>query len=675
MIFPFYSLIDIVASLIFSFYYVHSKTLKTQKPHLDKIHKTVLLITIIFCCFDAIWGLFDCSVLVNKNMFKLITTITLLFVSIISFFWVIYAIAYLDKVIYRHFFFNITFFCSLLQVALLVTNIFKPVLFYISKDNAYYAGDYRSVFFLLQSIPHITIFFLCLYHIIKEVRTHLLRYLIVILFVLTPFFCGILQRLFPSAPFLTIGYLTALSVTHIFVISQKHDKLIKNQNCELQDVLASITSTFEVIATLNLDTGEESLIRTSGIMKRGAFINRKDIEYKNRIYAFLHDVVYKEDRETVFQEMQPETIWNEVKDGSPHRFKFRVVKDGLFYWFEIRITLLSTQKKSRAVAFIIRDTTTEVLKEQQFTRQLLESKQKMQEQLNILTSIADIYLTMHLIDLKTNVAHSYSSHLTHVEEYINAVKGAKNQMKNVMSNTVKDEYIQKVLEFTDIDTLAQRMNGKKVIYKDFVGKNVGWFRAQFIAIKYDQKGELEQVMFTTQIVDEEKRREENIILMSKTDELTQIANRRSYDEELQKLETCLPENLVVISADLNNLKYTNDTKGHTAGDELICGAATILSDSFKKYGNVFRTGGDEFVAFITTDDFEPLFKDFYDRMNRWHGKSVDSVKISMGYAAKKENPQMDIQQLCQLADSQMYKVKAEFYKKSGIERRRHRIQN
>ena len=42
----------------------------------------------------------------------------------------------------------------------------------------------------------------------------------------------------------------------------------------------------------------------------------------------------------------------------------------------------------------------------------------------------------------------------------------------------------------------------------------------------------------------------------------------------------------------------------------------------------------------------------------------------MGYATKKENPSMNIQQLCKLADSQMYKAKAEFYKNSGIERRR-----
>ena len=40
------------------------------------------------------------------------------------------------------------------------------------------------------------------------------------------------------------------------------------------------------------------------------------------------------------------------------------------------------------------------------------------------------------------------------------------------------------------------------------------------------------------------------------------------------------------------------------------------------------------------------------------------------YIYRKEAFNMDIKQLCKLADSQMYKEKAEFYKNSGIERRR-----
>ncbi len=67
--------------------------------------------------------------------------------------------------------------------------------------------------------------------------------------------------------------------------------------------MISITSTFEIIATLNLDTGEEKVIRSCGIMKRGSFSDRNSISYENRVFAFLHDIVYKEDRENVYNEL------------------------------------------------------------------------------------------------------------------------------------------------------------------------------------------------------------------------------------------------------------------------------------------------------------------------------------------------------------------------------------
>lgn len=669
MIFPFYSLIDIVSALLFAFYFVNSLNLTTQKPSLDKIHRFLLILTTLFFCVDAIWGFYDSGVFTNINGFFITTTVLLVIMSFITFSWILYAIVYLEKVKTKSLFINIGFFILLILLSFVVSNIFSKDLFYISKDCSYRTGKMRPVFYFFESIPFLLIFFLCLYYSFKEMHRHFWKYVIVLFFVLMPFFCGILQEIFPSAPFLSIGYLTALSVTHIFVIAQKHDKLIQNQNDELQNVMISITSTFEIIATLNLDTGEEKVIRSCGIMKRGSFSNRNSISYENRVFAFLHDVVYKEDREIVYNELKPDNIWEKVKYGIPHRIRFRVKENNNIYWYEIRITLLTTKKKSRSVAFIIRDITSDVVKEKEFTAELIDSKKKMQEQLNILTSLAGIYMTMHLIDLKENEIHCYSSQ-THIDKLINEVSGADKQMHHVMKNVITKQSLDEILEFTDLHTISSRMKNQKVISKEFVGKTFGWCKAQFIEISCDSDGNLTKVMFTTQVIDKEKRREENMILMTKTDELTKILNRRCYDEELEKLEIELPENLVVISADVNNLKHLNDTKGHAAGDELICAAATVLTETFKDYGNVFRTGGDEFVAFIKTDDIKSLEQQVTKRMQEWKGDAIDSIQISMGYATKKENPSMNIKQLCKLADSQMYKAKAEFYKNSGIERRR-----
>jgi diguanylate cyclase (GGDEF)-like protein len=58
------------------------------------------------------------------------------------------------------------------------------------------------------------------------------------------------------------------------------------------------------------------------------------------------------------------------------------------------------------------------------------------------------------------------------------------------------------------------------------------------------------------------------------------------------------EAVSVLLADLNNLKWTNDTIGHHAGDTALHLAMQVLAN----YGNVVRIGGDEFGLIIGADE-------------------------------------------------------------------------
>ena len=50
------------------------------------------------------------------------------------------------------------------------------------------------------------------------------------------------------------------------------------------------------------------------------------------------------------------------------------------------------------------------------------------------------------------------------------------------------------------------------------------------------------------------------------DGLTKLLNRRSYEEELEKLNRSIPENLICVSMDLTGLKRANDNYGEQRGD-------------------------------------------------------------------------------------------------------------
>jgi len=81
------------------------------------------------------------------------------------------------------------------------------------------------------------------------------------------------------------------------------------------------------------------------------------------------------------------------------------------------------------------------------------------------------------------------------------------------------------------------------------------------------------------------------------DALTGLPNRRAFDEALVQLRCELPGSWALFVIDVDNLKITNDTCGHEAGDALLQEtgrriAATLAPDT------TFRTGGDEFTSII-----------------------------------------------------------------------------
>lgn len=83
------------------------------------------------------------------------------------------------------------------------------------------------------------------------------------------------------------------------------------------------------------------------------------------------------------------------------------------------------------------------------------------------------------------------------------------------------------------------------------------------------------------------------------DGLTEIYNKRKYDEELQRefaraLRHRRP--LSLIAFDIDEFKQVNDTWGHAAGDELLRQVAARVQRAARSADTVGRYGGDEFVV-------------------------------------------------------------------------------
>ncbi|MBQ9493269.1 MAG: GGDEF domain-containing protein [Oscillibacter sp.] len=158
-----------------------------------------------------------------------------------------------------------------------------------------------------------------------------------------------------------------------------------------------------------------------------------------------------------------------------------------------------------------------------------------------------------------------------------------------------------------------------------------------------------------------------------TDALTGALNRYAYSQALRSMdeEGQLPDNLTVFSIDINELKTINDTMGHEAGDELICGAAGCIQRAMKEWGDCYRTGGDEFVvlARMRRGDEQEALARLKRETGAWSGKKVKSLRLAVGYANAAENPGVSSQKLVSVADMAMYAQKAAYYKETGKDRR------
>lgn len=295
-------------------------------------------------------------------------------------------------------------------------------------------------------------------------------------------------------------------------------------------------------------------------------------------------------------------------------------------------------------------------------------KQTMQQQFDILDSMAEIYDYVNLIDFTASTETSLR------EETLRTLTIEKTQDHTHMTQTLRSQIAEDMVDdfwrFTDITTVPLRLVNRKSISGEFINSRTGWFRAQYIRVKgaFDRKPDV--VIYTIQNIDADKRREEQLIRISRTDELTRMYNRHSYEEDISEIrENGMDDDLALISADVNGLKSVNDSLGHAAGDELIKGAAFCLFSALGSCGKIYRTGGDEFMAIIRSSDCERLLAELRSRASSWTGAEVSSVSLSVGCARHAEDPSASIEELEKLADTRMYEDKKRYYERSGQDRR------
>ena len=293
---------------------------------------------------------------------------------------------------------------------------------------------------------------------------------------------------------------------------------------------------------------------------------------------------------------------------------------------------------------------------------VLRINREKEEQYAVLATMAGLNHSMYVIKLRENKIMRYGGAEIGEENIEGSYyEDADVRLRALLENRTAEEYREAAGEFVDLHTLPERMEGEKYISGDFIGTTLGWFQASFIAIRQDEEQRPLSVIFAVRSIEYEKRKEEQLLRSSTTDELTRCYNRRAYEQDIKKLTA--DKKFLYLSADVNGLKAVNDRLGHAAGDELLCGVAGCMKQSFEDYGKVYRIGGDEFVTILFTDEeqFGIIKQNFDLLVDNWSGDTVPHMSVSCGAVWSDERQWESVHEIAKLADQRMYEKKAKHY--------------
>jgi len=165
-------------------------------------------------------------------------------------------------------------------------------------------------------------------------------------------------------------------------------------------------------------------------------------------------------------------------------------------------------------------------------------------------------------------------------------------------------------------------------------------------------------------INDQKRRIRELESQVLTDPMTDLINRRGFDEHLKRALSSAHrhgDSGVLVYIDLDDFKSTNDNLGHEAGDAVLKQVGKILNANIRTTDVAARMGGDEFAVLLThTSAAEGLFRTrkLQGILAAAHAK-FDGMKIplSASFGAAPYDSESSESEVLRMADAAMYDEK------------------
>lgn len=655
----FYSIISFLALIIILI--LNREAFSKTGGRTANRYRHCLAASICYLIADIAWGLlYEHHHLENLNLALYIDCFFYFFFMFLTMLTLMrYIVAYLNKsgLKSQALLFAVWAIFTLVSICL-IFNFFYPIIFSINKQNEYITEPGRDFAFIIQIVLYIVMSIYLLFIARKSTYDDRSRYKAVGLTCLVIDLFLILQFLNPNYPSYAMGILVGSCIIHAFVEAGE----LKEK--EIYDHIAtSMAEDYEAVYYINLETGEYIEFSASPeYASMNVHMEGRDFFAENPANIEKH--VHPDDREFALKLYRKETILKNLENRRSFSYKYRIMVNGHSRHFQF--TMLKASDNTHIILY-------EKDIEDEFTAEnmRLEDHKKNVTFSQIAEILAVNYDVIYYVDAKDSSYISYECRNIYGE--VDVQKAGDNffeDSKTDISNIVHKDDRDLALDFINKDHIISALETQKSCSLDY--RIVAFKQTHYVRMTIRKTSDETHYIIGIENIDDIIKKEKQQLKalntekeLARRDDLTGVKNKTAYNE----MEKSIQENIdngtsylpfALIVCDANNLKKINDTKGHVAGDEYLKQSAKLLCHTFV-HSPVFRVGGDEFVVFLSGNDYanrEILLNSLRSQV-RENLNAKSGPILASGMAEYNTESDTLVSEIFDRADKAMYKNKME----------------
>ena len=278
--------------------------------------------------------------------------------------------------------------------------------------------------------------------------------------------------------------------------------------------------------------------------------------------------------------------------------------NGINNWFRLEFSVVSMDEDGNLENFLL------------IVKEITQMKQEEEKHREMIKALSSIYLFGAMIDLEQKLVQPIRLS-GEIRQFVSDDEISHHELLTIFcENMLEYDYVDRVREFMNLDTLPERLQDVQAITCEYQGTRIGWGRIIIIPC-VGEDDVLKKAFFAVQDVTEQKKREEWMQYKMEHDELTGTLNRTAFNRVAKVLQAS-KLTMTFVLLDIDKFKLINDTYGHDVGDEVLKYLVQVLNEKLRATDKIFRLGGDEFAIIMSGLTREKAFfiKDIIGDINR-----------------------------------------------------------